>query len=222
MGVTIFVRGPEWFFGLDSILEGFAAIVLLLVAIVSWKAFKFTKDKRYRSFSLAFGLMTLGMISRAVTDIVLHQKLCAIEEVFLAGYIVYIFATLISLVMLFALTLKTKDRAPLIALILISLVLVLLSSSYFLTFHAIAFILLAFITFHFIRNCVAKKTLSAGFVAAAFLLMTIAQVQFVVDMVWHRWYILGNIALLIAFLLLLITLIKVLKPAKIKLQKKRK
>lgn len=214
MAVTVLIRGPEWFFGIDSIFEGFAGIVLLLVTLFSWKAYSFTKDKRYRSFALAFGLMTLALIVRALTDLGVHfDWFNAPKTVFLAGYVAFIFLTLLSVVMLFALTLKARDRAPIVALLLVSLALILISSSYFLSFHTISFILLCFISWHFVRNYLEKKSFPAACVAGAFVLLTLAQVQFVVDMLWHRWYIIGHLSQLLANFLLFAALVRVLKTS---------
>lgn len=211
MAIEIAIRGPEWFFGIDSLFEGFAALTLLLVTLFSLKAYRFTKDKRYRTFAIAFGFMTLGLIIRAVTDLLVHQKVGHSATIFYYGYVAYIFAWLTALVILFALTLKSKQRTPFIALLLISLVLVLLSSSYFLSFHVISLILLIFIAVHFVRNYYQKRSLSALLVCTAFVLIAVAQVQFIVDMVWHKWYILGHLSHVVAFGLLLVALVKVLK-----------
>lgn len=221
MAVTVLVRGPEWFFGLDSLFEGFAGLVLLLVSLTSWKAYSFTGEKRYRSFALAFGLMTLGFVTRALTDLGLHFNLFkAPQALFFGGYVAFIFLTLASLVLLFALTLKARERAPFVALLLVSLVLVLLSSSYFLSYHAISVILFGFVSWHFVRNYFEKKSFPAACVAGAFVLMTLAQVQFIVDVLWKKWYILGNLSFILGIFLLFAALVRVLRtPLKLKKRK---
>ncbi len=185
--------------------------MLFRSTLFSLKAYAFTKDKRYRTFAIAFGLMTIGLVLRAITDLLVHQKIGPSAVIFFYGYVGYITATLTALVILFALTLKAQQRAPFIALLLISLVLVLLSSSYFLSFHVISLILFVFISIHFVRNYYLKRSLSALLVCIAFVLLAIAQVQFIVDTVYYRWYILGHLSNLLAYSLLLAALVKVLK-----------
>lgn len=214
MVVAITVRGPEWFFGIDSLFEGFATIALLLVTLISFKAYKFTKDKKYRTFALAFGLMTLGMLGRGVADFLVFMGAKVHPLVLITGYAGYMGLTLVALVILFALTLKTKQRAPFIALLLISLSLMLFSSSYRLSFHAISFILIAFIAYHFVRNYFQKKALTACLVCASFSLFGIAQIAFVVDILRHKFFVIGHLIHLVAFGLLFVALVRVLLKKK--------
>ncbi len=211
MVVTITVRGPDWFFGLDSLFEGFAFIALLLVTLFSFKAYKFTKDKKFRTFAIGFGLMALGVFARALADFFVYADVSVKPLVMLALYGGYMGLTLVSLIVLFALTLKTKQKAPFVALLLVSLVLIMLSMSYRLSFHAIAVILLAFISYHFIRNFFEKKSLCAFLVCSSFVLLALAQVAFIFDIVKQKYYIIGHLVHLVAFAALLVALIRVLK-----------
>jgi hypothetical protein len=211
MSVNITLRGPEWFFGLDSLLEGFAALAMILVTLFSFKAYRFTKDKRYRTFSIGFGLMALGTLLRGVTDLVVFLDVNIKAIWLMAGYVLYMAATLASLVILFALTLKTNQKAPFVALLLVSFVLVALSASYRLSFHAISVILLAFIAYHFIRNYIEKRSLSALLVCSAFVLLTLTHAAFIVDIIRQRFYIIGHLLHVGAFALLIVALIKVLR-----------
>ncbi len=211
MGVSIIVRGPEWFFGIDSLFEGFAAIALLLVTLFSYKAYKLTKDRRYRTFGIAFGLMMVGIVARALADLCVYADLSVHPLALMALYAGYMGLTLVSIIVLFALTLKIRQRAPVIALLLVSLVLVMLSASYRLSFHSISVILLAFIAYHFIRNYFEKKSLSALLVCISFVLLTLTNVAFIVDIVKQRFYIIGHLLHLAAFGMLFVALVKVLK-----------
>jgi hypothetical protein len=211
MAVSVIVRGPEWFFGIDSLFEGFAAIALLLVTLFSFKAYRFTKDKRYRTFAIAFGLMTVSILARAITDFLVYIEGPVKVWVLIVGYMLYMGATLASLILLFALTMKASQRAPFIALFLASLVLVMMSKSYRLSFHALSVILLAFIAYHFIRNYFNKKSLTALLVAGAFALLTLTHAAFIFDIVKQRFFVVGHLLHVAAFGLLLIALAKVLR-----------
>jgi hypothetical protein len=215
MGLMLTVRGPEWFFGLDSLFEGFAFIALLLVTLFSFKAYRFTRDKKFRTFSVGFALMTLGILFRALADFFVYADVSVKPLIMLVLYGGYMALTLVSLIVLFALTLKTRQKAPFVALLLVSLVLIMLSVSYRLSFHAIAVILLAFISYHFIRNFFEKKSLCALMVCSSFVLLALAQVAFIFDIVKQKYYIIGHLIHLVAFAALLAALIRMLKaPAK--------
>lgn len=211
MVVSVIVRGPEWFFGIDSLLGGFSALALLLVTLFSFKAYRFTKDSRYRTFTIAFGLMTLGLFGRALADFLVYIGAQVHPLALVLGYIGYMGATLVSLVLLFALTLKSQQRSPFAALLLVSFVLILLSSSYRLSFHSIAVILLAFIAFHFVRNYFKKKSLTALAVCLSFVLLTLTHAAFIWDIVQTRFYIVGHLLHVAAFALLLFALVRVLR-----------
>ncbi len=214
MVVSVIVRGPEWFFGLDSAFEAFAGLALLLITLFSFKAYRFTKDKRYRTFAIGFGLMTIGVISRAITDFLVYVDNPMKVVLLMGGYALYMGATLAALVVLFALTLKVKQKAPCVALFVVSLVLILFSSSYRLSFHSVAVILLAFISVYFIQNYVRKKSWTAFFVCAAFVLLTLTHGAFMVDIIRQRFYIVGHLLHVGAFASLLIALVRVLRPNK--------
>jgi hypothetical protein len=215
MVVTITMRGPDWFFGIDSIFEGFAFLALLFVTLFSFKAYKFTKDKKFRSFAFGFGLMALAELARALADMFVYAGWNVKPIVLIGLYGGYMGLALVSLVVLFAITLKTKDKAPIIALMAVSLVLILFSSSYRLSFHSISFILLAFISFHFIRNFLEKKSVCAFLVCSSFVLLGLAQVAFIFDILQQRFYIIGHLIHLLAFAALLVALVRVLRaPAK--------
>ncbi|MEM4254358.1 MAG: hypothetical protein QXR48_03170 [Candidatus Woesearchaeota archaeon] len=211
MVVTVTVRGPSWFFGIDCLFECFAAIALLLVTLFSFKAYKFTKDKRYRTFATGFGLMLLGMVSRAIADMIVYSGWETKPILLLLCYAGYMGLTLVSLVVLFALTMKTRQKAPFIALLLVSLALILYSTSYRLSFHTISLILLVFISYHFIRNYFEKKSLCAFLVCSSFVLLGLAQVAFMFDILKQRYYIVGHLIHLLAYAALLVALVRILR-----------
>jgi len=211
MAIAITVRGPEWFFGVDSLFEGFAALALLLITLFSFKAYRFTKDKRYRTFAIAFAFMTLGMVGRGVSDLLVYLDMQVHPLALIAGYAAYMGLTIVSLVVLFALTMKARQRAPLVALFLITFVAVMLSSSYRLSFHTVSLILLAFIAYHFVKNYYQKKSLTALLVCGSFVLLALTQAAFIADILRHKLYIIGHLIHLVAFALLFLALLRVLR-----------
>jgi hypothetical protein len=211
MAVTITVRGPEWFFGVDSLFEGFAVLALLLITLFSFKAYRFTKDKRYRTFAIAFAFMTVGMLGRGVSDLLVYTDAQLHPLVLIAGYAAYMGLTLVSLFTLFALTMKARQRAPLTALFLIAFVAVLLSASYRLSFHTVSLILLAFIAYHFVKNYFQKKSLTAMLVCGSFTLLALAQVAFIADILRQRFFVIGHLIHLVAFALLFLALVRVIR-----------
>jgi hypothetical protein len=155
--------------------------------------------------------MALGMLCKGMTDFVVFLGIDAPGIVALAGYAGYMLLTLVSLVVLFGLTLKARQVAPLVALAFVSIALLLLSFSFRLSFHTASLMLLAFIARHFIVNYFRKKSLTALLVCLSFCLLALANVAFLADIIRQKFYIIGHIIHVLAFALLLVALLRVLR-----------
>ena len=130
--VTVALEGPAWFYGTDSLLEGIAALVTLLVCLLSWKAWKLSRMKRYYYFSIAFALMTLGMAARAVTNYWVHSG--QYPEFMIWGYGVHIAFTLLALIALSTVSLVSRQRRMFILFFLLIFGMLYFSKTYYLSF----------------------------------------------------------------------------------------
>ena len=54
------LQGPNWFFGIDSIFELVGTIILFMVFLMSYKAYRLTNMQGYKYYSLAFLAPYLG------------------------------------------------------------------------------------------------------------------------------------------------------------------
>ena len=220
--VNILLRGPLWFFGLDAGFELFYTIVLLAVFWLSFRVYKLTKDFKYKYFCIAFLSLSFAFLSKAVTDLWLtlafvnrgvpppSEHIEKIGEVFLAGYLVFIFMSLMAYVLLVTSTYKSRERRVMMLTALLILTPFYLTSSYSSSFYLISIIMYSFVAMHFLQNFLHRKSLSAAFVATAFTLITIAQAMFLFDIFRHKLYIVAHLAQLTGFVLLFGALVKVL------------
>ncbi len=220
--VNVLIRGPLWFFGVDAGFELFSFVVLSLVFWLSFRAYSLTKDAKYKYFIAGFGALAVAFLSKAVTDLWLSlafaskgvpppsEALELVGEVFLAGYLVFIFLSLIAVVILVATTLKIKEKRFVVLMALLVLMPFYLTSSYSKSFYLVSLLMYSFIALHFVQNFFSKKSVSSGFVASSFTLIALSQAMFLFDILKHRLYVVAHLAQVAGFLLLLCTLLKVL------------
>lgn len=221
--VNVLLRGPLWFFGVDAAFELFSFVVLLLVFLFSFRAYKLTKDYKYKYFTAGFFALAAAFLSKAVTDLWLafafvvrkgvappSEALERVGEVFLAGYLVFIFLSLMAGVLLVCLTSKIREKKIMFLLALLVLAPFLLTSSYSKSFYSLSLLMYSFIAVHFVRNFFDKRSFSSGCVASAFSLIAVAQGMFLFDILQHRLYVVAHLSQLAGFVLLLCSLLKVL------------
>ena len=140
--VNVVVRGPLWFFGVDAGFELFSFVVLAIVSWLSFRAYRLTKDSKYKYFFVAFSALSIALLSKSVTDLWFalsfalkgipppSDALELVGEIFLAGYLVFIFFSLIAGVLLVATTCKVKEKRIMALMALLVLVPFYLSSSF--------------------------------------------------------------------------------------------
>lgn len=220
--VNVLLRGPLWFFGIDAGFEFFYTVVLLAVFWLSFRAYKITKDTKYKYFSMAFSSLAVAFFSKAVTDLWLtiafiskgvpppSQIIGKIGEVFLAGYLIFIFLSLMAYVLLVTSTSRGREKRIMILTALLVLVPFYVSSSYSTLFYLLSILLYGFVATHFAENFFRRKSFTAGCVASAFSVITISQTMFLFDLFRNKLYIVGHLAQLTGFVLLFTALVKVL------------
>ena len=217
--INIHVAGPEWFFGVDASLEAFAALTALLVAFAAYKIYRATKEKRYGFFAGIFVLLTLSFAARAIADAFLEEIFdvgkanLSAPSIFLAGYVTHIILALAAYIFLIVLTYRITDRRISTLFFLITIPGMLVSASYFLSFYGLGAILLAFVSIAYFQNYRKVGSAASLMVFISFLLLTLAQVQFILDIFKKILYVSAHITQAAGYLLLLVALLKILfKP----------
>lgn len=221
--VNIVLRGPLWFFGIDSVFEFFSFFVLALIFFLSFRAYKLTRDYKYKYFVAGFFSLAVAFLSKAVTDLWIalafvvrkglpppSDALELVGEVFFGGYLVFIFMSLIAGVLLLTLTYKVREKRLMVLLALLVLLPFYLTSSYSKTFYLISFFMYVFISLFFVQNFLSKRSYASGCVAGGFCAIALAQGLFLFDILQHRLYIVAHFVQLGGFILLLCSLLKVL------------
>jgi hypothetical protein len=190
MAVTL-VYSPLWFHGIDIVLEVFSVLAAVLITLVGYRAYKLTKESKYFYFSLAFALITLSFLARAITTgVVLDQianpgMLAApsfdlVESIFSMGRFVYYILVLFAYLILLALSMRITSKR---LIFLLSLFMVMFAVSAFgntpLIFYVVSLLLLGFIAWQYRDNYLAKRKSGALLSLIAFALMTLEFVMFI-------------------------------------------
>ncbi len=213
--VNVYVHGPEWFFGTDAVLVAFSALIAFCVVLAASRLYRMTEERRYAFFTACFVLLTLSFLFRALTDSLLQKVFFEIPAhltalVFFYGYVVSILLALTAYLILLIVTHKLKDKRIIALLFLILVPSMLLSGSYYLSFYGLSAIFLAFISASYFQNYKKVRSFASCSVFIAFLLLTLAQVQFLLEAVRISFYVSAHITQAAGFLLILIALIKTL------------
>jgi len=226
MGLTPFIRGPEWFFGLDALFEGLELITALLLAFFAYRCYLLSNDSRYSKFSLAFASLSIGTGIRAVTDLVIHRGTATIlrffsladiadaRELFITGYSAHVFFVLLGLIILLTIALKIESLPIFLFLLLSTIPFVFISGSMYLNFHGLALLITIFVAGAQYINWKQKPSLPSFLVFAGFTLITLAYIQFIIDLLFHMFYVKAHLTLLIGYLCLLFTFICTIRHGK--------
>lgn len=221
MAVTL-VYSPLWFHGIDIILEVFSILAAILITIVGYKAFKLTRESKYFYFSLAFLLITLSFIARAITTgVVLGQvsggavagatpALNTIENIFSMGRFVYFLLVLFAYLILLALSMRITNKR---LIFLLSIFMILFAASAFgvsaLVFYLVSLALLSFIAWQYRDNYLARRSSATLLTFIAFALMVFEFIAFIAAD-WYRPLVVGAYLLrLIAYVILLSMIVRV-------------
>ncbi len=222
MAVTL-VFNPFGLYGIDIILECFGVLAAVLISIIGYKAYKLTKERRFFYFSLAFVFITLSFIARALTAaVVLGQvgavagtpsaalTLSGLESIFDLGRFVYFGLVFAAYLILLALSMRIYDKK---LLGLLSIFMALFAFSAFdslpIMFYLVSFVLLAFIAWNYRANYHEKKTKAAFLASFAFCILTLEPVFFIAGLVMKELSIGAYVVRLIAYVTLLLMLVKV-------------
>ena len=213
--VNVYLHGPKWFFGVDASLFAFAALIAICVAFASFRLYKMTKERKYAFFTASFVLLTLSFLSRAIADMLLEEVVMSVPAnmaglVFFYGYVLHILLALTAYLLLIIITYKITDKRIIALLFLVLVPSMLLSGSYYLSFYGLSTIFLAFIAAAYYQNYKKVCSTASCLVFISFVLLALAQVQFLLEAVKITFYVTAHITQAVGFLLILAALIKTL------------
>lgn len=217
--------GPEWFYGLDTLFETFSIIVSFLVAILAYKVYKLTSQKKYLNFCLAFLMIAAALSFKIISNFVVFYK--TVEKSFyglftitythsfdfinLAALYLFRFLFLIAFMMILANVLNIKDKRIIALLWFFAALAVIFSNFAYFEFHLVLALIIGFISHHFFKNYSEKKRKSALLVMLSFLAIFLSQLMFIVYIYDKTFYVMAETFQLVGFLFLLLAYLIILR-----------
>lgn len=212
---------PSWFFGFDIGMEVLFFLITLLVALFAFKISKITKERNIKFFGIAFLLISISYVVSAannfwfVVQISNSFRELDLQHIAFLGILinyVYIVLFIAGLVTLAFITCNSAKWSKTYYLLLgLSLLVIASSMSPITSFRIVSLFLIFFIGYYYLEEYFEngnKHTLGTFF---AFLLLFLAELDFVFVPVYYQAYIVGYLLELAAYLTLLGVLIKSVK-----------
>ncbi|MGV8086123.1 MAG: hypothetical protein ACP5N1_00695 [Candidatus Woesearchaeota archaeon] len=215
---------PTWFFGYDIILEVLFAIITLLVCGYAWKIYKITNENQLRLFSWAFLFIGLSYIAQSILNFLILMKLddyvCGVinlQSVYhlnLFGIYLHAILFLIGLLIMAYISLKI-DNAKAFMLLLI----IIFASLYFspyktFTLYLLSSILLIFTSYHYLIAYMNNRKTTTLMVLMAMILLFIGNISFILATNKASYYVIGHMLEFLAYILVLVNLLIVLRIGK--------
>ena len=211
---TVSLVGPTWFYGVDSIMQVLFALVTLMIYFMSMKAYKFSKDPKYKHFGWGFAFISLAYLILSVSNLAIISKFYdgTVRGINFGNlfYLANIFFTLVGYCVLLLVSMKVKSKKLALLMFAFISLFVLFSYQYYLKFHIVSLILLLFIAHQFYENYRQKRSINSGLVFTSFYLLAISEVFLLVMPYIPILYVVGNIFQLLGYLAMLIMTIWVI------------
>jgi hypothetical protein len=212
---------PSWFFSY-SILFTFAfAIITLIVGLFAFKIYKLSEQKSAKLFGIAFifislhyfiqSFLNLSIISTLAQNICDAMKIDSINVLNIMGAYSHMFLFVIGLATLTYMTLKTSNKTIYALLLALPLTSIAIVGNKLYLFYAMASIFLIFIVIHYLKNYLKNRQFKTLFVLMAFIFLLFGNLHFIFSVNHGLYYVIGHFLELIAYLLILLNLILVLK-----------
>jgi len=219
---------PGWFNGYDLLFEGVALVIAMLIAAYSWRIYHIHKENKYMYFSLSFILVSLSLIFGMFTQGVLYffpvretiaQVLAPVTGsglqysslFYRAGFFLQMSSMLGAWLLIFLISQKPRNRLKKffeltqIGLFVYMVLLISIVSNFkFVIFYLTSAVLLSLIVLNYYKNYLnTDKNKNALSVMIAFMLIMFGYLSLVFVFLHNFFYVIGEVLVLIGFLMLL-------------------
>jgi len=218
--MAFFYLAPRWFFGYDIALELLFGIVTAFVAFFSFKIFKLSEQREVKLLGLSFSaisisyfiwplinLFALSKVNNEVNALTLQN----LSILLFAGVYSYVFFFILGLATLAYLTFNVKSQRLYALIVSLSIIVVIFSSQVGLAFNFVSALLLFYVSLYYLNKYITLKDNRIFLVLVAFVLLFFARVVFAFSAVNNLFYVVVHIIEFLAYLLIVISLVRVMK-----------
>jgi len=215
-----YVIVPHWFIGYNSILEMMFFVITSLVGAYALRIYKLSGQRQSKLFGISFLLISAAYLIQSILNFAASysmaegcsmRSMTAVHSLSNFGIYVHMILFITGLVTLAYMTLKIKNIKAYALFLAAILAVLLLSSNKLYFFYALSSILLIYISFYYLRNYLKNKKMSALIVFAAFLSLLFGKIHFIFSIDHGAFYVAGHLLELVAYVLIMINLINVVR-----------
>nr|MBA4405558.1 hypothetical protein [Nanoarchaeum sp.] len=212
---------PNWFSGLDIIFELIFAIILLVIAVFAFRAYKLSDQKKIKYIGYGFLFIGISYIIQSIFNfliiaklddnickMVLLQQVALLELLGLYSHLIF---WTIGLMFLVYMTFRSENKMLLVLLNLIALISIFLSQNHLIMFYALSSAVLIYLIGHFMNNYLVCHKRNALLIAAAFVFLLVSQIHFLFSMDHIKFYVMGHVFELLAYLIILFNFYRIHK-----------
>lgn len=212
---------PSWFFGYGVILELAFAIITLAVSLYSFKIYRMSDQEQSRLFGISFLLFSISYFIQSALNfailsefnerffsIVDLQKVLTLDNL---SIFVHMILFTLGLVTLTYMIIEKKKKWIYPTMIGIAMLFLIFSVNKVQLFYVLSSFLLIFILAHYIGNYTKNKKGKTLLVLIAFAFLLLGHLHFILLAQHSLFYVIGNFLELIAYILILINLLRILK-----------
>ena len=222
---------PGWFNGWDIVFDAVGLLITLLIAAYSWRMYRVNGDNKFAYFSFAFLLVGLSFLAKIVTSGILYytpvrdvaadvlrpvagQRLELSQLFYRAGFFLQMVTMLGGWLLIFFISQKSRARlrkfheVTQIALFLYLVLLISVVSNFkYFVFYLTSGVLLGLIVLNYYKNYLENNNQHTYRI----LFILIGNFFFIFVFLAQSFYVIGELFLLLGFLLLLSTYRKVVR-----------
>ncbi|MEK6926967.1 MAG: hypothetical protein AABX11_00895 [Nanoarchaeota archaeon] len=211
---------PEWFFGLDLGMEFLTAIITIAIAISAIKIYKMTGDAPIKRFGLGFLMIGISFTIWAFAELFLIKSLDngfrgiileRLQDFQILGIYAHIIFFIAGLVTLTYATFKINKDGVYYLLLGLSLLVMAVSLNKMITMNILSVFLLSFIAYHYFTEWRANRNKNTCKIFVAFLLLVFSNLSLIFSDYSMYTYVISHSLEVIAYLIMLQTLICTLK-----------
>lgn len=222
--------GPEWFSGVDFIVDLFGMIILLMIGIFAWKFYSINKNKKHLMMFISFVVLGASFVFKILTYYMLYltkfnlhiieyfgQMVYYLEPsnvYFSVSFILYSVLTLAGFYLLYTIYEPKLPARTSLLIIFFLMVITLFTENAYLFLHLTAMILSGFVTLSLWKNYRQNRLGSTRCLALSFGILTISRIFFILANIFSPMYVIGEIVQSAGYVLLLITFIRIIKDGK--------
>lgn len=215
---------PAWFFNYSITFTLAFAIITFALGLFAFRIYKLSEQKSIKLFGISFIFISLHYFIQSFLNFsilsTLNQNICNIMKIQsvnalnIMGAYSHMFFFIIGLATLVYMTLKIKSSTTYALLLALPLVSIIITTNKLYLFYAIASIFLIFISLHYLRNYLKNKQVKTFFILIAFIFLLFGNLHFLFSVNHRLYYVLGHFLELVAYILILLNFILVLKNDK--------